>query len=370
MTRHNSQFDFLATWYKELNFIQAVVELAEKIKQQPGQFKNKFTGELAVSIFRDNSTRTRYSFAAAAGMLGLTLFDFAEKQSQISHGETVAETANMIGFETRALGIRDDIFLGVGHKFMVDVATGLDWGFANKVLAKRPTVVNLQSDEDHPTQAVSDLTHLKNYWKGWKNLRGKKITISWAYSPSYGKPLSVPQGAISLFSRMGMEVNLAYPKGYELIPEIQDYAKKATEKSRGKFKITHDMKEAFRDADAVYPKSWAPYSVMVERTKLLQKGATQELAKLEKQALNQNATHKNWTCTEELMKLTNHALYLHCLPADITGVSCKQGEVEEKVFTKFRKDVYEQASFKPYVIAAMILLCQSGIKSNKQPKLK
>ena len=71
-----------------------------------------------------------------------------------------------------------------------------------------------------------------------------------------------------------------------------------------------------------------------------------------------NAEHKDWACTEELMKTTKDgkALYLHCLPADITGVSCETGEVDASVFDRYRIPLYKEASFKPYVIAAMIML--------------
>jgi ornithine carbamoyltransferase len=60
------------------------------------------------------------------------------------------------------------------------------------------------------------------------------------------------------------------------------------------------------------------------------------------------------------MKLTRggEALYLHCLPADISGVSCAQGEVSAGVFEKYRIATYREASFKPFVIAAMIYLAR------------
>lgn len=181
--------------------------------------------------------------------------------------------------------------------------------------------------------------------------------MTWAYSPSYGKPLSVPQGIIGLMTRLGMEVELAYPEGYDLIPEVIELAKKNAANSGGKFTITNSMDEAFKDADIVYPKSWAPFSIMQRRTELLQKGDKEGLKELEKEALANNAKYKNWECTEEKMKLTKQgkALYMHCLPADISGVSCKEGEVAASVFERYRIATYKEAGFKPYIIAAMIL---------------
>ena len=118
------------------------------------------------------------------------------------------------------------------------------------------------------------------------------------------------------------------------------------------------MKEAFKDADIVYPKSWAPFAAMEKRTNLYGEGDTEGIKALEKELLAQNAQHKDWACTEEMMKLTKDgkALYMHCLPADITGVSCKEGEVDATVFDRYRDPLYKEASYKPYVIAAMILL--------------
>jgi ornithine carbamoyltransferase len=118
------------------------------------------------------------------------------------------------------------------------------------------------------------------------------------------------------------------------------------------------MKEAFENADIVYPKSWAPYAAMEKRTALYGDGKFDEIKALEKELLIQNANHKDWECTEDMMKLTNggKALYMHCLPADITGVSCKEGEVAASVFDRYRTPLYKEASYKPYIIAAMIFL--------------
>jgi ornithine carbamoyltransferase len=97
---------------------------------------------------------------------------------------------------------------------------------------------------------------------------------------------------------------------------------------------------------------------MEKRTDLYGKGDTEAISALEKELLVQNADHKDWECTEKLMALTHEgrALYMHCLPADITGVSCTEGEVEASVFERYRVPLYLEASYKPYVIAAMILL--------------
>jgi len=268
----------------------------------------------------------------------------------------VRETANMISFLTDIIGIRDDMYLGEGNKYMREVGASLDDGFKNGVLPQRPGIVNLQCDLDHPTQSMADLLHLSNEFGSLENLKGKKIAMTWAYSPSYGKPLSVPQGIIALMTRYGMDVELAYPEGYGLVPGIVDIAHENANLYGGSFKVSHSMDEAFNGADIVYPKSWAPMAVMQKRTGYLKDGDTSSLRDLETACLQNNAKFVDWECTEDKMKRTKNgeALYMHCLPADISGVSCEAGEVQKEVFEKYRIKTYIEAGYKPYIIAAMI----------------
>lgn len=355
---HNQ--DFLLTWQKskaDLKAVMIAAEILQALHREKKPFR-VFDYGLAISIFRDQSTRTRFSFASAVNFLGLALSELDEVKSQIAHGETVRETANMISFLTEVIGIRDDMFLEAGHSYMKEVAEAVEDGYQAGILPQRPAVINLQCDLDHPTQSLSDLLKLKDYFGSYANLAGKKIAMSWAYSPSYGKPLSVPQGVINLMTRFGMEVVLAYPEGYNLIPETVNSAEEFAKETNGSFRITHSMKDAFENADVVYPKSWAPMSVMQERTKLLRLNDRQGLIQLEKECLASNARYIDWECNEEMMSLTRNgtALYEHCLPADISGVSCERGEVAASVFERYRYDTYREAGFKPFVIAAMILL--------------
>jgi knotted carbamoyltransferase YgeW len=330
-----------------------------------------FDSGLAISLFRDNSTRTRFSFASAANLLGLTVQDLDEGKSQVAHGETVRETANMISFMAEVIGIRDDMYIGKGHTYMQEVSQAVYQGYLDGVLEQRPTLVNLQCDIDHPTQAMADMLHVINHFGGVENLKGKKIAMTWAYSPSYGKPLSVPQGVIGLFTRFGMDVTLAHPEGYNLMSEVEELSGRNSERSGGSFRRVNSMEEAFVDADIVYPKSWAPFSVMEERTHLVEKGDQEGLKALEKKGLENNKKYMNWECTEDLMKKTREgkALYMHCLPADITGVSCEHGEVEASIFDRYRVPLYKEAGYKPYIIAAMMFLSKFRNPADKLMEL-
>ncbi|HOK63584.1 MAG TPA: knotted carbamoyltransferase YgeW, partial [Soehngenia sp.] len=200
--------DFFLTWDKTQDELMAVWTVADMLRRlRENNISPKvFDSGLGISIFRDNSTRTRFSFASACNLLGLEVQDFEEGKSQVAHGETVKETANMISFMADVIGIRDDMYIGKGHTYQKAVADYVDEGYKEGVLEQRPTIVNLQCDIDHPTQTMADALHLINEFGGIENLKGKKIAMTWAYSPSYGKPLSVPQGIIGLMTRLGMDV--------------------------------------------------------------------------------------------------------------------------------------------------------------------
>ena len=366
--------DFFLTWEKTRDELEAVFTVADALRHlRENNISAKiFDSGLGISLFRDNSTRTRFSFASACNLLGLEVQDLDEGKSQIAHGETVRETANMISFMADVIGIRDDMYIGKGNAYMHNVVNAVTEGHKAGVLEQKPTLVNLQCDIDHPTQCMADTLHLIHEFGGVENLKGKKVAMTWAYSPSYGKPLSVPQGVIGLMTRLGMDVTLAYPEGYEVMDEVVEVAKKNAEEFGGKFEITNDMKEAFKDADVVYPKSWAPFKAMEERTELYGNGDFEGIKALEQRLLAQNAEHMDWECTEEMMEHTKEgkALYLHCLPADITDVSCEHGEVAASVFDRYRDPLYKQASFKPYIIAAMIFLAKVKDPSAKLKELE
>ena len=203
------------------------------------------------------------------------------------------------------------------------------------------------------------MLYLIEEFGGLENLRGKKVAVTWAYSPSYGKPLSCPQSLISLLPRFGMDVTLAHPEGYDLMGDRVEAAKKYASENGCTFNQVNTMEEAFEGADIVIPKSWAPYAAMERRTNLYAEGDDAGIAALEKELLAQNATHKDWCSTTDLMAKTANGqdtIFMHPLPADISGVSCEHGEVMADVFDMHRVGMYKEASYKPYAIAAMIFL--------------
>ena len=146
------------------------------------------------------------------------------------------------------------MYIGKGNAYMHKVVDAVKQGNADGVLEQKPTLVNLQCDIDHPTQCMADMLHIIHEFGGVENLKGKKVAMTWAYSPSYGKPLSVPQGIIGLFTRFGMDVTLAHPEGYEILPEVEEIAARNAQASGGSFRKVNSMEEIGRAScrDRVY----------------------------------------------------------------------------------------------------------------------
>jgi knotted carbamoyltransferase YgeW len=302
--------------------------------------------ELAYALFFDNSTRTKSAWAGAAARLGMQPVIVDGGSTQVAHGETAAETGAMLGMNAHALGVRHDLILGEGNRFMRELKAGIDAHLAATGERRAVPVVNLQCDVDHPTQTLADLLWLREQLGG--SLAGKRVAVSWAYSPSYAKPLSVPQGLITLLTRFGAHVTLAQPEGYRLLPEPMAAAAASASASGGSFRSVSSMDEAFNGADAVYPKSWGPFDLMQERVAANRAGDKTALAGIERRALERNARHRDWICDERRMGLTRDALYLHCLPADIGA------EVSPGVMERFRTHVAREANKKVYVIMALL----------------
>ncbi len=245
--------------------LDAVLAVAARFQQldRAGSSRALLPNELAYAMFFDNSTRTKSAWAGAAARLGMQPVIVDGSSTQVEHGETAGETGAMLGMNAHALGIRHDLIIGEGNTFMHEVKQGIDDYLAATDDPRRVPIVNLQCDVDHPTQTLADLLWLREHFGG--DIAGKRIAVSWAYSPSYAKPLSVPQGLVSLLTRFGAHVTLAHPDGYDLLPDPVRWAHEGAAQSGGSFHVTDDMDAAFAGADAVYPKSWGPKALMFER---------------------------------------------------------------------------------------------------------
>jgi len=272
-------------------------------------------------LFFFTSTRTRGSFEAGMAQLGGHAAFIESSTTQIAHGDTPKEIGEIFGRYFQGIAIRH-----------------CDWGIGNKYIREvahysRVPVFNMQCDIYHPFQAMADLMTIIE--KKGPNLRGLKIAMTWACAKSYAKPISVPQSVIMLMARFGMDVVLAHPPEFRLMPEILTQAEENAKRYGGSFRITHSMEEAFRDADVVYPKSWGPLLTVRDPNKYI------EVA----------AQYKDWICDEAKMALAKpDAIYMHCLPAD------RNIEVTDAVIDGPQSVVYDQAENRLHVQKAIMAL--------------
>lgn len=316
--------DYIATQDWTTEELETVLDTAQDLKrrfalEEPTRL---LPDKTLFMIFFDKSTRTRNAFEAGMTQLGGHAHDLNPDIMQISHGESPRDTGIILSRYGHGIAIRHDLEPGAGDSYIREVAKHAD----------RP-VINLQSDIDHPTQTIADLMTIKEKFP--EGLRGLKIAVSWAYAPSYAKPMSVPQGLIWLMTRFGMHVTLAHPPEYSLMQPIVGDARRNAEASGGVFEIVNDMDEAFRDADIVYPKSWGVESLFGEPER----------------ALEISRKYTDWICNSDRMKLAHRqAIYMHCLPAD------RGYEVTDDVIDGPQSVVFDEAENRLHTAKAIMAL--------------
>lgn len=304
-----------------------------KAKFHRGEPTLLLPNQTAFLLFFDKSTRTRNAFEAGMTQLGGHAHFLDADVTQISHGETPADTGRILASMGHGICIRHDLVLNEGNKYMREMAAAAD-----------VPIINMQCDVDHPTQTLADLLTIRE--KFGNDLSGLKIAVSWAFAPSYAKPLSVPQGLITLMTRFGMQVSLAHPPGYDLVERTVEAAKANATKSGGSFEIVDDMDAAFKDADIVYPKSWGVYDLMLARQAARTK---EEIVDNQRACLAKNAEFKNWICDERRMKLAKpQAVYMHCLPAD------RAHEVTDVVIDGPQSIVFQEAENRLHTAKAIM----------------
>jgi N-acetylornithine carbamoyltransferase len=335
MTTHLKGRDYIETQDFTTAEIDELVNLAKDLKAKfhRGEPTILLPHQTVFLLFFDNSTRTRNAFEAGATQLGAHAHFLDSKVTQIAHGETAKDTGLILGSMGHGIAIRHDLILDEGNKYMREVAE-----------ATKSPVINMQCDVDHPTQTLADLMTIREVFGD--DLRGRKIAVSWAYSPSYAKPLSVPQGLITLMTRFGMDVTLAHPPEYRLMDRCMKDARENAKAAGTKFEVVDSMDAAFDRADIVYPKSWGPYDLMLQRRDAK---SNEDMKGIEENMLSMNARYKSWICNAERMrKAKPNAIYMHCLPAD------RGAEVTDEVIDGKQSVVFQEAENRLHTAKAIM----------------
>lgn len=305
--------------------LDVMLDVASDLKRKfKGRVPHRYLPDQTMFLmFFDKSTRTRNSFEAGMTQLGGHAHFLTADVMQVSHGESPKDTGIILSSYGHGIAIRHDLIPGEGNAYMREVAK---W-------AQVP-VINMQCDVDHPCQTLADLMTIREM-RG-RDLRGLKVAVSWAYAPSYAKPLSVPQGLIMLLPRFGIDVVLAHPPEYRLMTETLEAAHANARCGGGSFRVATSMEEAFLSADVVIPKSWGCLDTMGSNP-------TESLL------IAKQYTH--WICDKDRMKLARpDVLYMHPLPAD------RGNEVTDEVIDGPNSVVYAEAENRLHTAKAIMAL--------------
>jgi ornithine carbamoyltransferase len=316
--------DYIETMDWTTDEIDDALALSTELKEKfaRGEPHRMLPDRTLFMLFLDKSTRTRNAFEAGMTQLGGHAHYLDAEKTQVAHGESPKDMGIILSRYGHGLAIRHDLVPYEGNAYMREVARWAD-----------APVINLQCDIDHPTQTLADLMTMRE--RRGQDLRGLRVAVSWAYAPSYAKPLSVPQGLLMLLPRFGLDVVLARPPGFDLMPEVSKRAGKAAADGGGTITIVDDMDAAFEGADVVYPKSWGRLDLFTDE------GA----------ALADAARYRDWICDARRMALAKRdALYMHCLPAD------RGSEVTDEVIDGPHSVVYDEAENRLHTGKAVMAL--------------
>jgi ornithine carbamoyltransferase len=303
--------------------VETVIDVALDLKRKRalGEPHPYLRDKVLAMLFFFSSTRTRGSFEAGMAQLGGHAAFIESRTTQISHGDTEKEMGDIFGRYFDGIAIRH-----------------VDWGIGNRYLnlvaeASRVPVLNMQCDFYHPFQILADLLTIKE--KKGDNLRGRRMVVSWAYAASYLKPISVPQSLILQMPRFGLDVVLAHPPEFSLMPEIMDQAREQARKYNTGFEVVDDMDEAFKDADILYAKSWGPLCTTTD---------PDEGKRIQDQ-------YQDWITDERKMALAkDDSIYMHPLPAD------RNIEVTDGVIDGPHSVVFDEAENRLHVQKAVMAL--------------
>ena len=320
--------DFIETLDWTVEEIEEALTVSGELKAafKAGTAHRLLPDKTLFMLFLDKSTRTRNAFESGMTQLGGHAIYLDAEKTQVSHGESPKDMGIILSRYGHGLAIRHDLAPYEGNVWMREIARWADI-----------PLINLQCDVDHPTQTLADLMTLRE--QRGTNLRGLRVAVSWAYAPSYAKPLSVPQGLATLLPRFGIDVVIAHPPGFELMPEVLERAEAAAAAAGATISFTQDMDEAFRGADVVYPKSWGRLDAFRD----------------EAAALAEAGAFRDWICDARRMSLAKpDALYMHCLPAD------RGNEVTDEVIDGPRSVVYDEAENRMHTGKALLALTMGG----------
>ena len=315
--------------------IEALLELAARVKR--GEVPGGLEKKVLAMIFMDPSLRTRSSFETAMflhGGHGLVLepgkgsWTLETEHGVVMDGtsvEHVVEAARVLGRYADALAVRA---FPRGTDWSVEREDRVINDFAR--YCEKP-VINMESTRRHPCQGLADAMTLR---EKLGDTRGRRFVLAWAWHPK-ALPTAVPASAAIAGARMGMDVVVARPPGYDLDPDDMRTIGAVAAESGASVSVTEDLDAAMEGADAVYVKAW---------------GSIERFGKPEEErALREG--RRDWRMTAARARATRggRGIVMHCLPVR------RNVEIDDAVLDGPQSVVVDQAENRLHAQRALLL---------------
>lgn len=288
----------------ERSEVEGLFRLAAEIKANRSEFATTLSGRSLAMIFEKSSTRTRVSFEVGMNQLGGHALFLSSRDIQLGRGETIEDTARVLSRYVDGVMART-----FAHQTVLDLANN----------ASVP-IINGLTDDLHPCQGLTDYFTLQEIFG---DLEGRKI----AY---VGDGNNVAQSLMFGAAKVGMNIAIASPAGYEVSPGYLELARQDGEMAGVAIELTTDPGMAVEGASAVYTDVWASMG---------QEAEAQERAR----------AFEGFTVTPELMRRAlPEAVFLHCLPAH------RGEEVSQDVADGEQSRIFDQAENRLHLQKALL----------------
>lgn len=259
-------------------------------------------------LFFNPSLRTRNSFEAGIFQLGGHGHFLATDAVRLPtlEGEDVPYQSERISDMARVLS-------RMGDAIAIRILGGaVNWEYEKSLkiineFAKWSTVpvINMEDNKYHPCQGMADVMTLREMYG--RDLRGRKLAVSWTYSPSTKKPIAPHHDFMYAASYFGADICFAHPKEMRIDPEVEAQIKANVEANGGSYSVVDNMEDACENADVVYAKNYVALDLLPPVQPDVK---TEEMAKL-------FSGYKNWILDEKRMNLAKKdSHYMHCLPCE------------------------------------------------------
>jgi len=331
--------DLIVTQEWSRQELLGALDLAVRMKHDRLGFTHVLKDRTFFMFFYNPSVRTRQSFECAATELGGHAQFLEPKSMRLKTAKTAGETVE------DAAKVMSRYACGIGIRILEDKVTR--YGEGDDLLREYARwadvpIVSMAHDKFHPCQGLADVMG----WIEWLSpegkfdpevLKEKKLLLAWGHG-ALARSWSSVQEAILIGSRLGMDITVAAPEGYDLDPEVVDWTNRNCKTHGATFETTHDLTSGYKDAHVVYSRNWMSPEAYLDGSFHKE----DEIAKAMK--------YTDWICDAEKMALTENAIFTHPMPID------RGHEVTDEVASGPRSCIYDVAENRLHVQKSVMAL--------------